>query len=1291
METGASQLSDVDYQIVFDASLDASFIHTTEGQILAANWTAVELYGYSLEEFKQLHISELSMPELRHEISNKLGELQTLGEIFEWQHCRKDGSELAVEIYAQPIVFQDRLAILANVRDISQRKQLESELQDKQHLLERILATEPGTVYLYDLLKQQNVYINRHWLAIYGFSPEEAQAMDTELINYLHPDDRERITAYLLAWETAAAGVTRSIEYRLRDKAGNWHWLLSRDTAFSIDGYGQVSQILGIAHDISSRKRAEALQTRQKQVLEMITIGAPLPEVLSELIRSIEAHSPDLLGSVLLLDPDGVHMRHGAAPSLPAEFVAALDGQPIGPVAGSCGTAAYRREAVFVADIESDPLWQEYKAVALAHGLRASWSTPILDSQGQVLATFAMYYREPGLPQAEHLKLIETTTQIAAIAISRYRSEKVLRESEARYRLLFDYAPDGILIADPDSYYLDANASACQLLGYSRDELIGLHASDIVKESELDYIEPALDAIKARSDYAREWQLRRKDGSVFFAEVKATAMPDGNLLGVIHDISERKAAEAKVQRLTQLYAALSQCNQVIVRCTSEEKLFPAICRDAVEFGGMKMAWIGLIDATGSSVTPVASFGAGTEYLEGIDISLAADTDTGRGPTATAMREDRPCWCQDFQHDQATSAWHERGAQFGWAGSAALPLHRKGVVIGAFNLYASEVNAFDESAQKLLVEMAKDISYALDRFASEAERKQAEAALRISEQHLRTIIETEPECVKLIDAKGRLLHMNAAGLAMLEVDSLQQARQHNLLDFIHSEYRSDFSALHQRVMGGESAVLEFEITGLKGARRWLETHAAPLRDASGEISSLLGITRDVTEHKLSEERIKYLANFDALTGLPNRSQLDDHLKYALSLAKRNDGHLAVMFIDLDHFKDINDTLGHSIGDAFLVEVARRLLQVLREEDTATRLGGDEFILMLPESDAQGAVRVAEKVLEIISRPYHIEQYDLAITASIGIALYPDDGTDLETLSRSADTAMYRAKQEGRDGYRFFTAEMQARASRNMQLVNALRLALKHDELQVHYQPQVSLVDGHLIGVEALIRWQNPKLGMVSPAEFIPVAEDSGLILPIGEWVLRTAVQQLKRWIDAGYAPMVVAVNLSAIQFRHHSLPEMVTRILKEADLSPEYLELELTEGVAMYDPQAAIAVMNTLHELGIRMSIDDFGTGYSSLNYLKKFKVYKLKIDQSFVHDISTDQEDRAIVAAIISMSGDLGLQTIAEGVETAEQLAFLRAQGCDEAQGYYFSKPLPADQMQLLLDAGFRPDGIESV
>ena len=500
--------------------------------------------------------------------------------------------------------------------------------------------------------------------------------------------------------------------------------------------------------------------------------------------------------------------------------------------------------------------------------------------------------------------------------------------------------------------------------------------------------------------------------------------------------------------------------------------------------------------------------------------------------------------------------------------------------------------------------------------------------------------------------------------------------------IHCDVRA--KAIDPAQPGEGSIWIAMDITARKHAESALIKARADLEQQVQERTRQLAQTvqaleRKAAEHEKSESRIQHLAHFDALTGLPNRVLLTDRCTYALRVAQRSQQHVALMFLDLDNFKTINDSLGHKVGDEVLVELAARLASVVREQDTVARLGGDEFILLLPETDAAGAAMVAEKLLQVTRPFFKVQEHELAVTLSIGIALYPDDGLDLDALSRCADTAMYQAKEGGRNGFRFFTPELQARSDRKLLLGNALRRALELGELDLHYQPQMSLRTGATVGVEALLRWNHPVHGSISPTEFIPIAESMGLILPIGEWVIRTAAAQLADWLRHGVEPITMAINLSAVQFRNPDLPRLVKHIIEEQGLPPELIELELAEGAAMTDPASAVTVMKELHALGVRVSIDDFGTDYSSLSFLRRFQVYKLKIDQSFTRDITIDADDKAIVGAIISMAKSLGLQTIAEGVETPGQMEYLREQGCTEMQGYYYSHPLGAEQFEAFV------------
>jgi diguanylate cyclase (GGDEF)-like protein len=441
-----------------------------------------------------------------------------------------------------------------------------------------------------------------------------------------------------------------------------------------------------------------------------------------------------------------------------------------------------------------------------------------------------------------------------------------------------------------------------------------------------------------------------------------------------------------------------------------------------------------------------------------------------------------------------------------------------------------------------------------------------------------------------------------------------------------------------------------------------------------------VVRDVTERTYAEEQIKHLAYHDALTGLPNRLLFKDRLTVALSHAQREHTRLAVLFLDLDRFKVINDSLGHNIGDQLLQAVAARVQSCVRESDTVARLGGDEFTIMIPSLvRSEDAAPVAQKILEAVRYPFHLDGREFYITTSIGISLYPEDGMDAETLIKNADTAMYQAKEQGRDNYQLFNAYINAKALQRIALEHGLRRALLNDEMKVHYQPIFDFRAGKIVGMEALLRWTHPDMGPIPPSVFIPLAESTGLMSPIGQWVLRTACRQAKEWHDQGFRNLSLAVNLSVTQLQQPDLVARVKEVLEETGLPPRLLELEITESSAMQSPEASVRTLYDLKKLGIRISLDDFGTGHSSLSYLKRFPIDTLKIDQSFVRDINSDPDTAAIVTAIIAMAHSLRLKVIAEGVEFSEQASFLKHYSCDQMQGYLIKAPVGAEEFFELI------------
>ena len=561
---------------------------------------------------------------------------------------------------------------------------------------------------------------------------------------------------------------------------------------------------------------------------------------------------------------------------------------------------------------------------------------------------------------------------------------------------------------------------------------------------------------------------------------------------------------------------------------------------------------------------------------------------------------------------------------------------------------------------------------------------AERALRESNQFATEIIENAGEGIVVYDRDMRYVVFNhfmeeLTGLSASEVigrpapDVFPHLREQHVDDLL------------ERAMHGEqvsSPDIFFYVPNTE-RRGWVSGVYRPHYDAKGNIAGVIGLIRDITERKTAEQQIEYQAYHDALTSLANRRLFQEHLTLALALAQRRQRLVAVLFLDLDHFKIVNDSLGHSTGDALLKIVAARLKAAVREGDTVARVGGDEFTIVLQElGDRSDAAVVAQKVLHTIAEPVEINGHRLYVTTSIGITLFPDDGDDAETLLKNADNAMYRAKAEGRNTYQMSTQELNRSTHERMTLESGLHQAMERSEFELLYQPQIDAKSMKIVGMEALLRWRHPERGLVPPSEFIAVAEDRGFIVVIGDWVLRTACRDARRFRDRGFPGFRVAVNISARQFHDEALISLVESALKESGLDARCLEVEITESIAMQNVELTLAVLKKLREIGVSIAIDDFGTGHSSLNYLKRFPIDALKIDKSFVDDVPDRFEDVAIVRSVIQLAQGLNLRVIAEGVEKLEQLDFLRDNGCGEVQGYYFSYPIAAADFERLFERG---------
>ncbi|MGA9811134.1 MAG: EAL domain-containing protein [Terriglobales bacterium] len=594
-------------------------------------------------------------------------------------------------------------------------------------------------------------------------------------------------------------------------------------------------------------------------------------------------------------------------------------------------------------------------------------------------------------------------------------------------------------------------------------------------------------------------------------------------------------------------------------------------------------------------------------------------------------------------------------------------------------------ALQEGAQDYLIKGQIDARGLLRSLRYAVERKAMEEALFVEKERAQVTLNCIGDAVACTDSLGKVTFLNLVaekmtGWSLQEAAGLPLGEVFRVLDAANREVSPHpvETAEHDCTAHLPS---NYVLVRRDGSEIPIEDSVSPIHDREGNSTGAVIVFRDVSAARAMADQITHSAEHDFLTGLPNRMLLNDRVNQAIAMAPRHHKRVAVLFLDLDGFKHINDSLGHPIGDKLLQSIAKRLVECVRASDTVSRQGGDEFVVLLSEVErSEDTAITARRMLQTVAEAHSIDNHDLHVTTSIGVSVFPDDGLDAETLIKNADTAMYQAKENGRQSYKFFKPAMNVRAVERQAIEESLRRALERQEFAVHYQPKVSLKTGEITGAEALLRWTHPVRGPISPAQFIPIAEDCGLIRPIGNWILREACRQARVWLDAGLPLASMAVNISAVQFRNESFLQGVFATLEETGLDPNFLELELTESVLMKHAESTEVILKTLRAQGVQLAVDDFGTGYSSLSYLRRFAIDALKIDQSFVRQITTAPSETTIVTAVISMGRSLNLRVVAEGVETQEELAFLQAQQCDQAQGYYFSRPVGAPQFAELLE-----------
>lgn len=770
-------------------------------------------------------------------------------------------------------------------------------------------------------------------------------------------------------------------------------------------------------------------------------------------------------------------------------------------------------------------------------------------------------------------------------------------------------------------HFVEVNKAAHDQLGYSREEFLNLVPTDIIDPNSLNGLKQELQQLLQGNHTTRESTHITKQGKKIAVEVSnrlITLVGEQYILSTVRDISNRKETEVMLEKTLIQFESLFKYNPDIIFTLNPEGTFINI-----NPSGEKILEYPLDELLGMSYTSIIAPEDLDETTHHFQKILAGNT----------VRFESAIFTKDNQKVELNIT--------------SVPILFQNKIAGVIGI-------------------ARDITL----------QKQTEKNLKESEQRYRSLFENNIDAVLTFDLEGNFIEVNVA-TELLTGYSSDELIGTSFKPLIVPEEQANTYDMFNKAIQGYPNHYETVIFNKHGERVFLHVTVTPII-INNKITGIHCIGKNITEKKSNEAKINHMAFYDHLTDLPNQSSFQRNSNQALEKAKKDNKIIAIFFLDLDRFKFINDYLGHDVGDLLLQKVASRLSKSLSHNASAYRYAGDEFIVLIENTSKSQISLVAEKILHSIVEPFNLEGFEAILTASIGISVYPTDGDTIKTLIKRADNAMYHAKQKGKHNYQFYNSSVANMTTISLKTESLLHKAIEREEFILQYQPQLDLKTNTIYGVEALVRWKSQELGMVSPGDFIPIAEETGLIVPIGEWVLRTACKQNKKWQEQGYRPMVVSVNLSMRQFYQTDFIEKITSILSETQLDPEYLELEITESVAMHADTAS-NVLKELRKIGVKVAIDDFGTGYSSLSYLKRFRIDHLKIDQSFVQDIMNDVDNRDIISTIIKLGHNLNLKVVAEGVETEEQLDFLKKHHCDILQGYYFSRPVDPGKIAEIL------------